>query len=373
MRVVFLSHLDANLYLFRLPVMKAMAAMDWEVIALCPEGNYSPLFEAEGIRHTAYPIDRGSLNPFKELRTLFAIAEKLKVITPDILHTFTVKPNIYGNLAARLAKTPVIVSSVTGLGSFFIEPGTKAALIRHIITLLYRIVFRRVDAVVFQNSDDRQLFIGQGIVSREKTHLIKGSGIDTTLWQKKESEVKSPPRILFVGRLLIHKGIREFIAAARIVREHFPAARFVVAGDFDPGNGYSMPKETFQEAVDEGVIEFLGWRTDIRELLQETTLFVLPSYREGLPRTAIEAASMGIPIVTTDAVGCKESVADGVTGFLVRVGDHKQLAERILYLLDNPGVYAKFSLQARKKAVAEFDVKSIVQGHLALYDSLLKR
>lgn len=373
MKIIFLSHVDFNLYLFRLPVMKAMADAGWEVIALCPDGDYSHRFQTYGITHIPYRIERGSLNPIKELITVWRITKALRKLSPDILHTFTVKPNIYGVLAGSLAGTRHIVCSVTGLGSFFIEKGIKSTLIRTLISSLYRYTFKRAEAVVFQNSDDLELFIKKNIVSREKTFLIKGSGIDTDMWTQEEKLPGSDKQsVLFVGRLLIHKGIREFIEAARRVRENSPQTEFIVAGDFDKGNPYNISKDVFEEAVSRKDITFLGWQEDIRALFRECDLFVLPSYREGMPRTAIEAASMSLPVITTDAVGCREVVEEGYNGYLVPVGESEMLAQRIQTLLNDPVLYRRMAVNARSKAVEEFDIHMIVQRHLELYTSLLK-
>lgn len=372
MKIVFLSHFDANLYLFRLPIMKALAGKGWEVIALTPEGTYSHRFEEEGIRHVSYEMDQGSLNPIKEVMAIRQIAEKLKGLAPDILHAFTVKPNIYGMLAGYLAGTKIKISSVTGLGSFFIEKDIKSRVIRTIITLLYQLVFRLADRVIFQNNDDLEVFVKNKIVSREKTVLIKGSGIDTTLWQKNDTK-KTGKSVIFIGRLLIHKGVGEFIAAAREVKRHHKEVRFIIAGDFYEGNPYNIKKEQLTLAINEGVIEFVGWRQEIRPLLEEASIFVLPSYREGMPRTAIEAASMSLPIITTEAVGCKEVVEEGVNGFLVPVGESRLIVQRINELLEDQHLYEKMAANSRKKAVAEFDVSVIVDQHLALYSTLLEQ
>ncbi len=372
MRIVFLSHVDFNLYLFRLPIMKAMAASGWEVYALCPKGDYSDRFQKDGIIHVDYGIERGSLNPIKEFRTIRNIAEKLREISPDVLHTFTVKPNIYGNIAARLAGTRIVISSVTGLGSFFIEKGAKALLIRTLISTLYRFIFRWSTAVIFQNRDDMRLFIGKNIVSREKTHLIKGSGIDTGLWQKTDRDAGEVKKVLFVGRLLVHKGIKEFIDAAREVKKHHHEAEFTIAGDYDPGNPYNLPREIMEKAVAEGIVRFVGWQESVKPLFKTNDIFVLPSYREGMPRTAIEAASMSMPVITTDAVGCREVVDDGVNGYLVPVGESRSLAQKISQLMENRELYEKMAENARKKALAEFDIKSIVLEHQKLYTACLE-
>lgn len=369
MKIIFLSHFDANLYLFRLPIMKALVKEGWEVVALTPQGEYSSRFEKEGIRYISYEIDRGSLNPLKELKTIYDIAQKLRKISPDIVHTFTAKPNIYGNIAAKIAGIKTCISSVTGLGSFFIEDDFKSKIVRFLIVNLYKLVFRFSKTVIFQNSDDLKLFVSKNIVKKEKTALIKGSGIDTKEWvSSKDVLSSSPKKILFIGRLLIHKGIGEFIESAKEVKKIFKEGTlFIVAGDFYKGNPYNIDKKAIQNAIDEGTITFLGWREDIKELLDDSYIFVLPSYREGLPRTAIEAASMSKPIITTKTVGCKEAVDDGYNGFLTPLKNHTEITKAIIKLLEDKNLYTKMSQNSRKKALKEFDIEVIVKNHIDIY------
>jgi len=370
--IVFLSHFDGNLYLFRLPIMKALASKGWRVIALAPEGDYSHRFTKEGIEYIAYNIERASLNPLSALRTIRSISRVLRSIRPDILHTFTVKPNIFGLIAGTLAGVNVRIASVTGLGSFFIETGLKAALVRFMITSFYRLLFPFATAVIFQNSDDKELFIKKRLVTTKKCRLIKGSGIDTDLWKRQRPLPERPEVILFIGRLLIHKGIREYIRAAEHLKILYPNLRFLVAGDYDRGNPYNLPEEEMIRAVEKGWVEPLGWREDIRELLDGADLFILPSYREGLPRTALEAASMGLPVITTDTVGCKEAVDEGETGFLVELGGADGIIEAVVLLLEHPERYHAMAEASRRKAVAEFDVRAIVAQHLELYNRCLE-
>ena len=372
MTIVFLSHFDGNLYLFRLPIMKALALKGWRVIALCPGGEYSSRFQEEGVEHIPYTIERASLSPLSAVKTILAIRKVLKTIRPDILHTFTVKPNIFGLIAGPLSGVKTRIASVTGLGSYFIEEGLKSWIVRSLITTFYRLLFPFASAVIFQNNDDRELFIRKKLVAKAKSRLIKGSGIDTDRWRRKRPLPERPEKILFIGRLLVHKGIREYIRAAEHLKLLYPDLHFVVAGDFDPGNRFNLPEEELQHAVAKGWVEPLGWRNDIQELLDGADLFVLPSYREGLPRTALEAASMGLPIITSDTVGCKEAVSEGENGFLVDIGDASGIIDAIVALREHPERYHAMAEASRRKAVAEFDVQAIVAQHLELYNACLK-
>jgi len=369
MKIVFLSHFDANLYLFRLPIMEALVKRGWEVIALCPQGEYHHRFKEHNITHIPYKIDRGSLNPFKEIVTIKRIESALKTIQPNLLHTFTVKPNIYGLIAARLAGVQTTVSSVTGLGSFFIEQDFKSRTVRRIITTLYRTLFTFASAITFQNSDDRKLFIQEGLLDASKSVLIKGSGIDTNLWSPEPREENDRFTVLYIGRLLIHKGIGEFLEAAKALKGR--GIRFVVAGDFYDGNPYNYDQEAFQTLVREGVVEFVGWITDIKPLIASCDLFVLPSYREGMPRTGIEAASMGKPLIVADAVGCREVVEHGVNGYLTPIGDSKEIIQYIQRLHASPSQCKALGEASREKALREFDVQAIVNEHIKLYETLL--
>jgi len=370
-KIVFLSHFDANLYLFRLPLMKALKEKGWSVYALVPEGEYSSGFKNFGIMHIKYNIDRGSLNPLSEIKTIFEISKKLKEIKPDIIHTFTAKPNIYGTIAAKISGNKNIICSVTGLGSFFIENDFKSKLIKNIILILYKIVFRYSWRVIFQNSDDLKLFVNKKIINKNKALLIKGSGVDTSFYQSNKDPSKNPKKILFIGRLLVHKGIKEFIEAAKIIKKEFgKKVEFVVVGDFYDGNPYNVDKDYFFEAVSQKAITFAGWQKDVKKFLEECYIFVLPSYREGLPRTALEAASMSRPIITTKTIGCKESVDDGYNGFLVDIKDAKTIAKKIKTLLSNETLYKKMSQNSRLKAKNEFDAKIVVNEHLKIYNTL---
>jgi len=360
MKIGFLSHLDLNLYLFRLPIMKELVKRGHKVYAITPKGEVSLKFREYGIEVVDYKINRASLNPLNELKTIKDLKDKIKELNLDILHSFTHKPNIYGSFTN--AKN--FVQTVTGLGSFFIYDDLKSKLIRNIILLGYKFSSKKAKKVIFQNSDDLNLFIDLGIIEKEKAILVKSSGIDTDKWQVKSEKCKMKNeklKVLMIARVIKDKGVEEYIKAAEILKNK---AEFLYVGEIDKGN-----KNAF--LPDWKNVKYLGFRSDIKELIEKADIIVLPSYREGVPRTLIEAASMSKPIVTTNAPGCKEVVEDGVNGFLVPVKDYKSLAEKIEILIDNPSLREEFGKNSRIKAVKEFDIKAVVNQYLKVYEEMI--
>lgn len=359
----FLSHLDLNLWLFRLPIMQELVRQGHTVYAICPDGEVSNSFAEHGIHHVPYTISRSSLNPFKELGALRNIYRAIKPLSLDILHTFTAKPNIYGTIAGKLAKVPRIINLVEGLGSFYLEEDLKSRLVRGIIEFLYARIFHLSDTVMFVNHDDPAYLISKKIVDPAKVFIIKGVGIDTDEWKplpKKDEWI----RITMIARAIKHKGLYEFIEAATILGKKYPEVSFQFIGSPDEGNPFSVT-EAFMKTCPS--LHYLGQQTNIRHILSQSAVFVLPSYREGLPRTSLEAASMGLPIVTTDAVGCRETVEEGITGFLVPPKNAAALAEAIEKLISNPILREQMGRAGREKAIREFDVATIVDQHLEVY------
>ncbi len=385
MKILFLSHTDSNLYLFRLPIMLALQDKGHEVIALIPKGADFDKFAPLGIQAIHYSISRGSLNPLSALKTIQEITKILQNIKPDILHTFMLKPNIYGSFAAKIAGLDCVINSLTGLGSFYIDESPKSRALRFIIESLNRIAFKIAQKVLFQNNDDLELYVQKGILKREKVILIKGSGIDTEVFspinqeschamrQKLSQELnllisKDSILVLMVARAIAHKGVREYYKAAEILKAKNPHCIFLYVGGVDLGNISSMREEFLKSSA---AVIYLGQRNDIRSLIGSCDLFVLPSYREGIPRTLLEAGSMAKPMITTNAVGCREVVENGKNGFLVPIGDSEQLAEKILQLSKNKDLREKFGKVSREKTCAEFSTDSIVQSYLSLYDLVL--
>lgn len=369
-KIVFFSLTDLNLLLFRLPIMQALVSAGFSVVALTPPGERSDEFSQYGIEFVPYPLNRKSLNPFVALQNILNLVFVLRRIQPDILQTFTVKPNIFGAIAGRLAGVRYIGIAITGMGSFFIENTLKARSIRLIILMLYKLACYLANVVIFQNQDDLNYFSKLNFVNRDKGVLIKGSGIDTTLWTPEERDHDGVVTVIMIGRLLIHKGIYDYIEMSRALRLRYGnRVRCLLVGDYDTGSLFGIPPHVVDAAIADKAIDYLGIRFDIRMLLQQSDIFVLPSYREGIPRSGIEAASMGLPIVTTDAVGCREVVDDGQNGFTVPIQAPDALIDGVSQLIDNPELRRTMGINSRKKAIREFDISNVVAEYLAHYTS----
>ena len=377
MKIGFLSHLDLNLYLFRLPIMIKLIDQGHEVYAICPKGDKFDLFKAYGIQAVAYNIERSSLNPFKELKALYNIYKTIKPLALDIIHTFTAKPNIYGTMASKMAKVPTIVNLVEGLGSFYIEDTVKSIIVRNVIEKLYKFVFFMSHQVVFVNSDDPDYLEKRGVISKDKIIIIKSVGIDTNEFSpdnisitdiselRNELNLKGKIVVLMVGRAIWHKGVHEFYEASDILSK-YTNVQFILVGDIDSGNHSSANREF----LNSGSVLWLGHRDDVLNLTALSNIYVLPSYREGVPRTLLEATSMAKPIVTTNTVGCREVVRDGYNGFLVPIKDSQTLADKIEILIKEKDKRKIMGENGRIMAIKEFDVEQVVKQYLALYKKL---
>ncbi|MCH5323287.1 MAG: glycosyltransferase family 4 protein [Helicobacter sp.] len=385
MKIIFLSHTDSNLYRFRLPVMIELVRLGNEVIALIPKGEDFDKFAKHQIKAISYPINRSSLNPFGALKTIQNIAEILKKEKPDILHTFMLKPNIYGALATKLVSPPIsVINSLTGLGSFYIQEGLKAQAFRVLLEFLNRIAFSIAKKVLFQNQDDLELFVTKGLLPQNKAVLIRGSGINTQEFMPLSQEERITYRekleipqdscvVLMIARAIVHKGVREYYQAAKILCKNLSEKKqnnklvFLYVGGIDRGNIAPITEEFFTQNPQ---VRYLGHREDIRELLGVCDIFVLPSYREGIPRTLLEAGSMEKPLITTNAVGCKEVVNPDINGFLIEVGDFQNLAQKIALLAEDKPLRESMGKASRQKILEEFAIEPIIQAYLKLYQEV---
>lgn len=363
MKIGFLSHLDLNLYAFRLPVMLELKRLGHTPVAIAPEGEYLQKIRDAGVEVATYDIERKSLNPMKEIKAIQNIYETIKPLKLDILHTFTAKPNIYGTIAGRLAKVPRIVNLVEGLGSFYLENDIKSRLVRSLIETMYKRVFKLSNAVMFVNSDDPDYLQSKGIVEPSKIVKINGVGIDTAMWTRRQ-EAGEPLTVIMIARLIRHKGVLEYLRACQSLKAKYPSVRFVYVGGEDMGNPSGLKKEIFEGF---GGVEYLGERSDIKELLEDSHIFVLPSYREGLPRTVLEAMSMEVAVVGADVCGTRDVVRDGKTGLLVAAKDAKALEAAIEKLLTDEKLRKQLAKNGRETCKKEYDIKPIVKAHLQVY------
>jgi len=375
MKIAFLSHLDLNLYLFRTPIMQALIERGHKVYAICPQGDKNNGLRSIGCEVVNYEIDRKGLNPFVEKKTIENIYHAIKDLEIDILHTFTAKPNIYGTFAAKKAGIPVVLNLVEGLGSFYVNNSIKSIIIRTIMERLYKRAFRLSDGCVFVNSDDPAYMVKKGLLPQAKVKIIKSVGVDTTKFSmdnytpvalqnlRNSNHLEGKIVVLMVARAIWDKGIREYYEACKIIKSKYEDVEFLLVGGTDDGN-HSCASESYLRS---GSVRWLGHRDDVADLIAVCDIFVLPSYREGLPATLMEAASMSKPIVTTQSVGCKEVVSDGENGYLVPIRESVTLAHRIGELIESKSLREMMGENGKIKAHNEFDVKNIVQQYLEFY------
>lgn len=372
-RVILFANTDWYLYNFRRSLALALRDVGHDVLLISPDGPYGGKLVDLGLRWQPVPMDRRSLNPLREALLLSHLANLFRREQPDIVHGFTIKCAVYGALAARLAGVPGRVNAVAGMGYVFISDSPKARLLRPVVRALLRLALGgRGARLVLQNPDDVALFAQAGLVDPAQVRLIPGSGVDCGRFLVRPSAPDGRPlRVLLAARLLWDKGLAEYIAAARRLRDEGRAIEFLLAGDPDPGNPAAVPEATVREWVADGTVEWLGHVDDMPALFASVDMVVLPSYREGLPKGLIEAAACALPLVTTDVPGCRQVVTDGVDGLLVPARDADALARAIARLQDDPELATRLGQAARAKALAEFDEKIVSERTLAVYRELL--
>ncbi len=305
-----------------------------------------------------FPVQRNGLNPWEDIQTFTSLCKTFRQTKPDIVMAYTIKPVIWGGLAAWLAGNIRFHGLITGLGFAFEGYGFKRKMLKIIVSLLYRFALLNARRVIFQNPDNRDVFVELNIVPSEKCAIVNGSGVNVQHFTM-TSFASSHPTFLLIARLLSEKGIREYAQAARKVKTRHPDAVFNLLGPEDPSPD-GVPLDEIQNLHDEGVIQYLGSTNDVRPHLAACHVYVLPSYYgEGLPRTIIEAMATGRPILTTDNVGCRETVIPGENGFLVSVRDADALAERMIWFIEHRGEWERLGKRSREMAEEWFDVRII--------------
>lgn len=370
-KALLFANTDWYLWNFRLPLARELRQRGWDVVLVSPPGTYHTRLKREGFRWIELQFSRGGMNPLAEAAAIARLIALYRRERPDVAHHFTVKCVLYGGLAARIAGTPATVSSMTGLGHLFTTDTARARIARPLAKLLYRFVLGR-STVIFQNPDDRREFATLGLVEESACQVIRGSGVDVGRFTPAASNgANGTETVLLVGRLLAEKGIREFVEAARIVKRIRPGVRFVVAGEADPGNPTSIHPSMLQAWRAEGHVEFRGHQENMLELLHACDVAALPSYREGTPRSLLEAAACGLPLVASDVPGCREVVRHGLNGLLVPARDANALAEALLSLLIDSGKRRSMGARSREIAVSDFAQERVIAATLAVYQQAL--
>jgi glycosyltransferase involved in cell wall biosynthesis len=376
MKAVLFANTDWYLYNFRRALAMALREAGYDVLLISPPGPYGDKLRALGLRWEPLPMERRSLNPLREMVLLWHLIRLLRRERPMLMHGFTIKCAVYGSLAARLAGVSARVNAVAGMGYVFTSSQTKARLLRPVVRGLLRLALGGRDArLILQNADDVELFRQAGLVDPAHIRLIRGSGVNCRQFAgvARTASGDGRLRVLLASRLLWDKGVAEFVAAIRQLRSQGCAIRALLAGTPDPGNPAAVPESTIRGWVDEDLVTWLGHVDDMVSLLGSVDVMVLPSYREGLPRTLVEAAACGLPLITTDVPGCREVVSDGVDGLLVPMGDSEALARAIRRLQDNPGFAHQLGDAARLKARAQFDERIVIERTMDVYAELCDR
>ena len=379
--VAIVSNSDDSLYRFHNPIMKALVHAGLKVYAVSPPGPFVPDIEALGVEFVPWALSRRSLNPFTELVSLARLARIYRRISPGVVQHFTVKPNVYGAIAARLAGVPVVFSGVQGLGYAFGEGGGSRAALRLFLSALYKLTAALSDRFVLLNSHDLERLFTAGSMFRHKAMVVPGgAGVDLREFSADavaEDRARAlreslgidtdGPVVTMASRLLYDKGVVEYVEAAGTVRESRADAVFVLAGSPDLENPASVTFEDLEVWQGEGNIRVVGHVSDMPALLAASDVVALPSYSEGIPRVLIEAAAMSRPIVSTTIPGVAEIVEDGVNGIPVAPRDAGALAGAIETLLDSPGLRAEYGAAGRLKAEREYDDREVARRYAEEY------
>ena len=365
-RVLIVGGLAASLLNFRAPVIKALIRRGCRVYVAVPgpfSAELTSALAALGVEIRAIRMARAALNPVADLRTLLGLFRLMRDLRPDAVLSYTAKPVIYSGYAAHFARVGVRCGWITGVGFGFTEGEPRGRTVaRYVLRVLYRTALKRYQVVLFQNADDVKLFRRLGLISDAcRVEITAGSGVDTAMFSP--VDLPEGPVFLMAARLLKDKGVYEYVAAAEKVRYRHPQARFLLAGEPDQ-NPSSVTQGQLADWVGSGVVEYLGWADDIRVPMARARVYVLPSYREGMPRSVLEAMAMGRPVISTRAPGCSDAVEDGYTGLLVPVADSEALARAMVRLIENPTLAEQMGRAGRRRVVDRFDA-SRVGEHVA--------
>tara|TARA_R110002051_G_scaffold162204_3_gene233719 strand:+ start:253 stop:1368 length:1116 start_codon:yes stop_codon:yes gene_type:complete len=371
MKIVFSSNISWSIYNFRRGLLNELKKDGNIIFTVALKDEFSEKLENLGFTHTNVFINNNSKNPIKDLYLIYQYYKIYKKIAPDIICHNAIKPNIYGTIAAGIIGIPTI-NNISGLGTLFI----KKSLSTRIAKLLYRISQRKASKIFFQNNDDLNLFLKNKLISKDKCLLIPGSGVDTSkFFPVKKTNYQDDFKFLFVGRLLYDKGIREYIDAIKIIKSKNKNIEFQILGPIYSNNTTSISQENLNDWLGAGLINYLGETDDVLKYMVEADCLVLPSYREGLSKVLIEGSSVALPIITTNVPGCKDVVIDNVTGFLCEVKNSKDLADKMVKMINLP-IEERLLMgdNGRNRAINVFDEQIIIKHYKdAIYSTFEKK
>ncbi len=371
--ILLVANTDWYLFNFRLSLARELRRRGYTVVLASPAGEYCRGIQEAGFRWLEWPVGRQSMNPVGELGALLRLRSLYRQEKPRLVHHFTVKPVLYGSLAAKLAGVPAVVNSVTGLGYLFVQNSPRVRALRWLALQLYRLAFHQDRMrVIFENASDRAFFLQRGLVSLPQTQVIQGVGVDLEKFSPAEEPQEGPPLVVLPARMLWDKGVGDLVEAAHLLREAGQELRLALVGASDPGNPANIPEETLRQWAESGLVEWWGFRADMPAVYRQASLVTLPSLGEGVPTALLEAAACGRAIVATDVPGCREVVADGQTGLLVPPRQPQALAAALASLLGDAPRRQRMGAAGRKRVEELFSDEIVNRATIEVYRSVME-
>ena len=361
----FISH--------RLPIAEALLAKGFEVFIGYGElrGADPKILEQRGFKVYFIPMQPGSFNLLNDFKTFYYIWSFFKRVKPDIVHLVTIKPYLYGGIISRLCGVQGLITAVSGLGTLFVNKDLKSKLIRLLLYPIYKLAFNHLNQkIIVQNKDDLKVLVNWGVLNLSKVKLLKGSGVKLENFINLD-EPSGTPVVCFAARLLRDKGVYEYVSAVRLLKERGIKAEFLLAGDLDINNPTGLKLKDLNKIRDEGYVKIIGYQKDIATLYAKSHIICLPSYREGFPKSLIEAAAAGRAVVTTDVPGCRDAIIPNKTGLLVPIKDSQKLADALQWLIENSKKRIAMGKAGRNFAEKEFQIEKIILNHLDIYQDIL--
>ena len=371
MRLFIVVNVDWFFLSHRLPVALAAKNAGWDVTIVTADTGRLKDIEAAGLRAVNLPMSRSGMNLIEELRACRFLYRLYRQDMPDVVHHVGIKAILWGSLVAKLAKVNGVVNAISGLGAFFAEDNNS--ILPKVIPNVLRFSHHRNNLlVIFQNQEDKALYVGHHIIKDSQARMIRGSGVDLDNFRYTPEPSEGIIIVMLTCRMIREKGVFELVEAAELLRKEYEdKAEFWIVGGLDDHPG-AITKDEIESVCDNQYIKWLGRREDIKELLQQCHIYAFPSYyKEGIPKSLIEAAAIGRPIVTTQNIGCKEVVEDGVNGYLVPVKDSASLAEKIKLMIDDKNLRMKMGKASREIAERNFSLNDVIEKHLAIYQELV--
>lgn len=367
-KIVLIGTVASSFYGFRADLIRAMREKQYTVYAFASEYTDSDLkkIESLGAIPITYELNRGGLNPLSDIVATYKLSKKICEIKPDLVFSYFSKPVIFGTIAAKLAKVPKIVGMLEGLGYTFTQQpeglNKKTQLIKKVQVLLYKLALPQLHKLIFLNPDDPKDLINQYAINVRKVEVLGGIGLNLKEYPYQPiNNIQQPINFLFIGRLLKEKGIHDFLNAAKIVKEKYPETQFTVLGAIDPYNLGALMQSELDKLISSNIIDYPGHVDSVKDWIANSDVFVLPSYREGVPRSTQEAMAIGRAIITTDVPGCRETVVNGINGFIVQKWNPEALADKMIYFIEHPEKIQTMGEASHEIAIEKFDANKVNQ------------